>query len=340
MKPTLKNSFLITVTLLLAACTAAPSPEATPTAISVPTILPTPAVITPLEEHLLAAIEVEFPDEVTFAQGFIWVKTDSGHVIQIDPATNSIVGDIKVDTTSWQHDYCQGLGTDGENVWACSTRGDENFKTIDVVRIDPGTQSVVATVEVNKIFDQFNMPFLLNHIWVLTEDGSKLVGIDTTTNKPSAAIDLGTRCFQVAASKSELLVTCKLDNLILRVDPESMQVTERVTIGPSPWNIRATEDGVWVSLGNALLRLDPESLNSIVSFTNMPGDKDLFITKEAVWVRTDHGFLFRIDPTNNQIVEQTISDERFYNMGGFVVTADSVWTSAGDDDLVLRISLK
>jgi len=340
MKPTLKISFLVTVALILTACTASSPqvPSATPT--SVPSILPTPSSIVPLEERLLAEIDVEFPDEMVFAQGFIWVKTDSGHVVQIDPVTNSVVGDIKVDTTTNWHDYCQGLGTDGENVWACSTRGDENFKTIDVVRIDPGTQSVVATVEVDKIFDQYNMPFLSNRIWVLTGDYSKLVGIDTTTNEPSPAIDLGIRCFQVAAMSNSLLVTCKQDNLILRVDPESMQVTERVTINPSPWNIRASENGVWVGVGNAVLRLDSGSLNPIATFTSLPGDKDLFVTKEAVWVRLDDGFLYRIDPVSNQIAEQFVSDQRFYNMGGFLVTPDSVWTSAGDDDLVLRISFK
>jgi len=339
MKPTLRNSFLVTVTLLLAACTAAVSQEAAPTAISVPTVLPTPSSIVPLEERLLATIDVEFPDEMVFVQGFVWVKTDSGHVIQIDPATNSVVGDIKVDTTTNSYDYCQGLGTDGENIWACSTRGDENFKTIEVVRVNPTSQTITATVDVGKVFDQFDMPFLSNHIWVLTDNGSKLVGIDTTTNQPSPAIDLGTRCFQVTATSNELLVTCKLDNLILRVDPESMQITGRLTLSPSPWNIKTTENGVWVGLGNAVVRLDPESLNPVATFTGLR-DGDLFATKEAVWVRLDNGFLYRIDPVSNQVVEQITSDQRFYSMGGFLVTPDSVWTSASDDDLVLRISLK
>jgi len=342
MKANFKICLIFLLTLLITACgpQAAQTPAATPKPTSVPAILPTPSAIVPLEERLLAAIDVAFPDEMVFVQGYLWVKTDSGYVVQIDPASNSVVGEIKVDTTTSPHYYCQGLGTDGETVWACSASGDDDHRTINVVRIDPGTQSVVATVEVGKIFDQFNMPFLRNHIWVLTDDGSILIGIDTTTNQPTQSIDLGTRCFQVAATTDSLLVTCKLDNLILRIDPETMQITQRVTVGPAPWNIRASEDGVWVSLGNALLRLDPQTLDPIVTFDKMPGDKDLFVTTEAVWVRTDYGFLFQIDPVTNQFVEQYWSNQRFYNMGGFLVTSDSVWTSAGDDDLVLHISLK
>src|SRR5919108_6394024 len=173
MKPTLKNSFLVTVALILVACTRSSSkePSLTPTSLpqvptststSVPAILPTPASIVPFDERLLATIDIKYPDELILVQDFIWVKTDDGHVIQFDPATNSVVGDIKVDTTSDPFHYCQGLGTDGENIWACSASGDEDNRTIDVVRIDPASQSVIETFKVGKLFDQFEMPFLHN----------------------------------------------------------------------------------------------------------------------------------------------------------------------------------
>lgn len=341
MKPGYKTSLLAMVGLIMVACTGTPSRESTPTAISVPTILPTPSSVALLEERLLAAIDIKFPDELTFVQGFIWVKTDDGYVIQVDPSTNAVVGQIKVDTTSdFPAHYCQGLGTDGTNIWVCSASGDVDNKTIDVVRIDPELRSIVATVKVGKVFDQFDMPFLLNHIWVLTDNGNKLVGIDITTNQPTPAIDLGTRCFQAAAMNDLLVVTCKLDNLILVVDPEKMEVTERRTFTSPPWNIVAKEDGVWVGLGNAVVRLDPEALEPVATFTGLPGDKSFFATIEAVWVRLDDGFLYQIDPVSNQFVEQITSDQRFYNIGSVLVTTTSIWTTAGDDDLLLRISLE
>lgn len=335
--------------VILAACSASPAaapapsstpaptvePSATPTAV--PLVLPTPSAIVPLEDRLVAAIQVPFPDEMVFVQGFVWVKTDSGYLVQIDPATNTVVGETKLDTTTEKHDYCQGLGSDGTSIWACSTRGDENLKTIDVVRVDPATGSVVATVEVNKVHDQFDMPFFDNRIWVLADGGSKLVGIDTTTNEPGAPIDLGTRCFGVDAATDSLIVTCKLDDLILRVDPDSGEVVQRRTIS-SPLGVRAAADGLWVPVWKEVVRLDPDSLEPVVAF-RLIGDVDLFPTPEAIWARLDDGFLYRIDPIDNQIEEQIVSDQRFYNMGDFLVTADSIWTSAGDDDLVLRISL-
>lgn len=337
MKPGYKNSLLVMVALMLAACTTIPAQETIPTPTSVPTILPTPSSIVSFEERLLATIDIKYPDELTFVQGFIWVKTDDGHVIQVDPATNRVVGDIKVDATSDPYHYCQGLGTDEENIWACSASGDDDHRTIDVVRIDPRSQSVVETVKVGKIFDQFNMPFLLNQIWVLSGNGDKLVGIDVTTNQPSPAIDLGARCFQVAAVSRSLLVTCRLDNLILRIDPEKMEVTERLTF-TSPRNIAATENGIWLSQDNAVARLDIESLKPVITFTNL-SNADLFATQEAVWVRLENGFLYRIDPASNELMEQIKTDQSL-SIGSILVTPDSIWTTAGDDDLLVRLSLK
>lgn len=348
MKHTLKNSFLVAIALILVACTASnpqepttaltSTPEILPTLISVPEILPTPSSIVPFETRLLTTIDIKYPDELVFVQGFIWVKTDDGHVIQVDPATNSVVGNIKVDTTSDPYHYCQGLSTDGENIWACSASGDENNRTIDIVRIDPSAKSVVETVKVGKIFDQFRMPFLLNKIWVLSGNGDKLVGIDLTTNQPGPAIDLGARCFQVEAVGKSLLATCRLDNLVLRIDPEKMEVTDRLTFS-SPLNIVATENGIWLSQDNAVVRLDTESLNPVATFTNLFGEKDIFATKEAVWVRLNAGFLYKIDPTTNQLVEQ-IKTEQSLSMGGILITSDSIWTTASDDDILIRLSIK
>ena len=326
-------------------------PSSTPTPL--PEILPTAASITSFDERLLATVNIAehplatanpfgfYPDEMVFAQGFVWTKTANGHVIQVDPATNSMVGALKVDTTTDIYHYCQGLGTDGENVWACSASGDADNRTIDVVRIDPQTQSIVETVKVDKIFDQFDMPFLLNQIWVLSGNGDKLIGIDVTTNQPGPAIDLGSRCFQLTVMKNSLLATCALDNLVLEIDPEKREVTARAAV-QGPRNISATENGVWVLQDNAVIRLDPKSLTPVVAFTNLPrvgSMGDIFATDDAVWIREESGFLYRIDPASNEFIEQIKPDQGLTG-GGVLVTSDSIWATAVDDFLLIRLSLK
>jgi outer membrane protein assembly factor BamB len=262
-------------------------------------------------------------------------------VIQVDPVTNTIVGDIKVDTTSDPYHYCQGLGTDGENIWACSANGDADHRSIDVVRIDPPSQSVVETIKVEKVFDQSDLPFLLNKIWVLSGSGDKLVGIDVGTNQPSSPIDLGVRCFQLAAVAEALMATCAVDNLVLRIDPGRGEVTEQVTL-KNPRNLAGTETAVWVLQDNAVVRLDPRTLQPVIGFTQLSNVGlfgDLFVSEETVWIRQDSGFLYRIDPASNQIVEQIQADQSLSG-GSLLVTSDSIWITANDDNLLIRLSLE
>jgi outer membrane protein assembly factor BamB len=338
--------FVVMVVLILAACSSssAQGPNAslaTVTPTSAPAVLPTASSMVPLEERLLAKIDINYPDELVFVKDFIWIKTDDGYVVQVDPTTNKVVNEIKVDTTTDPGHYCQGLGTDGESIWSCSASGDENHKTIDVVRIEPQTQKVVETVKVNKIFDQFDMPFLNNQIWVLSGSGDKLTGIDVTTNQAGLPIDLGTRCFQLAVMERMLVATCTLDNLILQIDPEKKEVVRRVTLA-SPRVVATTRSAVWVAQDDSVVRLDPKSLNPMVVFINLPGvgtSGDIFVTDEAVWVRQDNGFLYRINPTRDQISEQLKLDEPLSG-GSVLATSDSVWTTASDDNLLIRLALK
>lgn len=320
----------------MAAPASSPTVRITPT--SVPTVPPTPASIANYDQRLRATVPIPYPDEIVAAGGYIWVKTDDGHLVAADPASDQVIGDIKVDTTTDPYHYCQGLATDGETIWACSASGDADHKTIDVVRVDPKTKTVVRTVPVDKIFDQFDMPVLGGHIWVLSGDARQLVGIDMETYAVTAPIDLGARCFQLAALEGSLLASCSLENLILQVDPQNGQVTSRVSL-PGPRWISVGANAVWVAQEQAVVRLDPITLHPVVAFTGLPSvgvSGDIHATESDVWVRLGNGSLYRIDPATNQLVEQ-VRSERAYSGGSVLATSDSVWLTAGDDDVLLHL---
>lgn len=361
MKSTTQIFFQCFFALLFSACAATPAessptesitaPAVTPTLTlgSVPTatstslleILPTPASITSFDSRVLATVKIfKEPDEMVFIDGYLWTKTADGHLVQIDPATNTITADIKVDTATVQHHYCQGMGTDGEDIWVCSASSEADNTAIDVVRVDTETMRVVETVKIGKIFEQLDLPFLLNQIWVLVEDGSKLVGIDVATNQPSSTIDLGARCFQLALVDNALMATCALEDLVLRIDVEKNEVTAQVVL-KRPGYIAGNEDGVWVAQSASIVRLDPISLKPLVIFTNLPDmdSGDIFVTKKSVWVRHKSGFIYHIDPASNQIIEQISSDQNLAG-GSVLVTSDSIWATAYDDNLLFRLSLR
>lgn len=368
-RTTSASLMLVAVSLILSACTSllgqlgtaasTPEPSASPTPFPLPTItrlpdiLPTPSAVDSLNDRLLASINIaehpladdmmigNSPDEIVLVQGQIWTRTANGHLVQIEPVGNRILGAVKVDSATDPNNHCQGLGTDGMNVWTCAARDDDGERTIDVARVDPRTRRVVQTIRVDKIFDQFDMPYLVNRIWVLVGGGDQLVGIDSVTNRPGQPIDLGTRCFQLAAAGDTLLATCSLDNQVIRIDPQTREVITRATIS-NPRLISAAGDSIWVTQDNELLRLDPQTLNPVVAFTHLPSiglNGDIFVAEDAVWVRLESGFLYRIDPATNEIVEQVQPPEVFTG-GSVIATADSVWTTAIDDYLLLRLTLR
>ncbi len=55
-----------------------------------------------------------------------------------------------------------------------------------------------------------------------------------------------------------------------------------------------------------------------------------------VWVRTVNGFLDRIDARSNVVAEQ-IRPERALSGGSLLVAEGSIWTTAFDDNIVLRL---
>jgi len=347
MKTNLNICFSVLLALLITACgsrgTPTPAPEK-PAA---------PLSTVSMDERLLASIDANehplanptlagnHPEEIVYANEFIWVHLVNGHMVQVNPFTNAMASAVKTDTTTDPFHYCQGLGTDGRDIWVCSAAGDENNKTIDVVRIDTSTQSVVATFEIGKIWDQLYMPFAQNQIWALIEGGSKLVGIDVSSNQANPAIDLGMRCFQLSALNDILYASCGVDNLVVKFDPAKKEIIARQTV-QSPGFIYTAKDGVWVSQANSVTRLDPESLNPIVTITGVTYS-DINVTSTAVWVwEYGKGILYKIDPATNEVAELIKPNQPFISGGGVLYASDTdtLWLTVDENDLVLRLSLR
>src|SRR4051794_24947222 len=124
--------------------------------------------VTPLSEVLKAQLDLAGnPDWLAGYGGFLWVKRDSGMVSKLDPGSGQQVAEVRADTKS--RSFCQGIGAGGGAVWSCSGG--------DVVRIDPDTATVTASVPVGKIFDQGRLVHAGGYVWVITgRNGDKLVG--------------------------------------------------------------------------------------------------------------------------------------------------------------------
>ena len=135
-------------------------------------------------------------------------------------------------------------------MWACATTD----ASTDVVRVDPTSLAPVRRVRVNKVFDQLRLPFAGGQLWVLGADGASLVGIDPATATATTR-KLPVRCLQLFGSGSVLLATCRVDNVLLRIDPASGAVNARRTIASPGFAVMSGTD-MWVDTGEGVQRLD------------------------------------------------------------------------------------
>ncbi len=116
------------------------------------------------------------PDWMAADFDSLWVRTGSGFVFRIDPASGEVQEAIEVSEPGGQPEQqlCQGLGVGAASVWTC-------FRdTLDVppvlVRIDPSTAEV-SILEVLKSADQGRLVSHDGRVWVISPTGDQLVGV-------------------------------------------------------------------------------------------------------------------------------------------------------------------
>lgn len=280
----------------------------------------------PLGSRAQARLEIPGgPDWLAAGAGSVWVRTDSGSVIRIDPGTDRQVAAIPVSPDV----LCKGLGASDTAVWTCGDGG-------TVVRIDPARNEVAAVVEVGKYGDQGQIPVAFGRAWVLSGGGSTLTPVGED-DKPQQPIDLGTRCIELAASGTAIWAACPIDGVALRIDPAEGRVVARIEGLTSSRAIAAAEGLVWVGFVGGVARLEEATARVTAVADADPGlASGVAATADAVWARSTGDFLRRIDPATARVVEDLTAPER---SGGEVLVAfGSVWATAYDDDVLYRIS--
>ena len=275
----------------------------------------------------------KFPDEPDWlAVGFgsLWAQQGNGSVLRFAPNGKLLA---TIDADIWKPPVCQGIGISANAVWACATSG-------KIIRIDPTTNSIVATLDIPKINEQGRLISAAGHLWLLTGDGDQLTGVSLKDNKLVDPIELGAYCTDLAVGDDESLwVVCASDGLLLRVQPDTGEVTGQVTGLPLAANAAVAGD-VWVGFDEGLARIDTDTLEVKDLYGIYGGPTvDIRASPDAVWIRQEGGnpFLTLIDPRSGEVVE-VINSRSLTSSGDVVEMGDKVWTAAYDDQRLIRLS--
>lgn len=154
-----------------------------------------------------------------------------------------------------------------------------------VARIDPETNTVIATVTVDP--GTFYLAYGLDAVWAVSSDEQSLQKIDPETNEVVGKVKLGKQPGFLAAGEGAVWVQEQGDGTVARVEPDTLAVSGRVPVGESliygdidvgggsVW-LRTTDDQVFAVI-------DPETMEVTARLGKAAGSGAIRYTPAGVW---------------------------------------------------------
>jgi hypothetical protein len=99
-------------------------------------------------------------------------------------------------------------------------------------------------------------------------------------------------------------------------------------------------DSAWVAFADGLAQVDPSTLEvDAVYGVNLGLYGEIWADSHDVWARTPgKEMLTHIDPRQHRFLE-TLTSSAYTSEGDVLVIGDSLWTTASDDGVLLKVKL-
>jgi virginiamycin B lyase len=228
---------------------------------------------------------------IEVAYGFVWVgHCFSGRgVSQVDPQTNRLVATV---ATIRAADLASGAGS----LWIA------DFDAGAVLRLDPATTAVVATINVGA--EPNVIEFGFDSVWVVTRTDGTISRIDPVTNTVTTRIKTGISGTLALTHDDAAVWALNVDEGVLdRIDPEtnSIKPVHVVAGGSWPvWTVAAGPGKVWARSGASdIAGVDPSTNTVSVTLTTTHTVASLAVGLGSLWATLpDDDQLWRITPTS------------------------------------------
>jgi YVTN family beta-propeller protein len=239
-----------------------------------------------------------------------------------------------------------GIAADDTAVWV------HNATKGTVVRVDPKTNQVVATIPVGR--GEGDVGLEAGAVWVLNRDDYSVSRIDPATNQVVATIPLpklqgGTIHLRVSLSVSPGAVWVLREDKDIgwKIDPQTNQVAATIYPSGGPTWMAFAAGSLWVCNRDselfAVLRIDPAT-HAVLAQIDISGgqyacDGIAASSDGAIWAElvddsqtTDYG-LVRIDPATNKVVT-TFFPPQSRVISALAADAQGVWSAEPDLGLI------
>ncbi|MEO5939808.1 MAG: hypothetical protein ABIZ72_02710 [Candidatus Limnocylindrales bacterium] len=228
------------------------------------------------------------------------------------------------------------LASDGTSIWLFTAAG-------DLMRIDPQTNSVVATVRLDPATDEFQtVAGNAAGLWVTDWTANTVLRFDPRTLRSVASISTAAMSKGLLVTSGAVWIANTRGGSVERLDPATNKVTVRIPVGPigpsgPNWLTRGF-GSIWVGVPNSsfVARIS-ESRNTVEAKIEVPAPASpcggMATTTTSVWITSCDGsnFVAQIDPVTNTVVGTIDLGGRGY---GLAIVADRPWTSPNGGQIV------
>jgi hypothetical protein len=282
----------------------------------------------PTGEGITAAIPLECEAGAVAVGGdSVWVVPHLDRfALRVDPATNSVTDHVPLG------DRGPGAEIDATDDMVWATVSSPSYDPERLVRIDPTTASVAASVDAAGMFPVIGAGF----VWATGE--GEVFRIDPATNSVAAVID-ASDCWVIALDDRAF---CVGPFVAYSIDPTTDEATRMLGIEMLGWPINGRDGLIWAVYGDSLRAFDPEAEqivadirapdSSIWSLDGVDLDGSLWATASSENGPADQ--LVRIDRLRMTIdCVLPIPTSEFGMAGGF----GSIWVPVLRQPWLLRI---
>lgn len=219
-----------------------------------------------------------FPSGVAAGEGSVWIATGLVDSVGVfDPAVGGRVLSVRVPNAT---DVAVGFG------WVWATDSAAGF----LYRIDPDSFQSTSFPLDEQVRDQEPTGVAVGEegVWIANTLAHTVTRVDPQTGQVligSIAVD---PCApeQVAAGAGYVWMTCRQQNLVVKIDPTTNTLVETIEVAAGPSDIVATERAVWITSGaaGAVQQIDPGS-DRVVKTIHIEGHpRGVIVMAGRVWV--------------------------------------------------------
>jgi YVTN family beta-propeller protein len=217
-------------------------------------------------------------DALAAGAGAVWITdTRQGRAVRLDPVFHAVGRPIKVAPESlFLESSAIAVGEGG--VWVAN--GDA-----EVVRVDPETNDVVATVQLSN--DPSAVATGDGAVWVADVGANTATRIDSTgANAVTAVVPVGRAPAAIAVGANGVWVANTGEDTISRIDPDTAAVVARIDVGRRPTGVAVGAGGVWVanSVSGSVSRIDPETNRVTQTVELGEAPQGVTVAAGTVWV--------------------------------------------------------